>query len=295
MYDLAGRDSLNLWGLFHSSMEAPATVLYTTGTNSSGAKLDLLEATATRVKVRQESFYQRVLPATAILPGVKGIGDYSVYGQRVALRWNRRVTAAVPDQDDHALELTAHREAAGVLNPMGLYSQGGPVFPLPQVTTSCWRRGRWRYSRRAHRLPRDPVHRLAGRGQPDRIADRRVLRWRDTTDDQVLAAGLDEKWNFLVYYKAPNFLDNTDSAVTTRSADYRTALRGVRSTGARVTSGRTRRTLRRGDWFNESEAAYPLDLHPVTGLTSTSTARRPRATRRSSRSGSGARSSRRPR
>jgi hypothetical protein len=43
--------------------------LYTTGTNSSGAKLDLLEATAARVKVRQESFYQRVLPATAILPG----------------------------------------------------------------------------------------------------------------------------------------------------------------------------------------------------------------------------------
>ena len=141
--DLAGRDSLNLWGLFHSSMSVGG-LLYTTGTNSSGAKLDVLEATPTRVKVRQEAFFQRVLPATAILPGVKAIGDYSVYGPRVAIGWNRRTTAAVLDQDNHPLEITAHREAAGVLNPMSFYSQSGSAFPLPPATISCWPSGRWR-------------------------------------------------------------------------------------------------------------------------------------------------------
>jgi hypothetical protein len=102
-FDLAGKPSVNLYGLFHSSMVSGGNV-YPTGTNSFGAKLDLLEATPTRVRVRQEAFYQRVPPATDHLAGVKGIGDYTVYPEKVALRWNRRTTLAVP-QTDHVLEI----------------------------------------------------------------------------------------------------------------------------------------------------------------------------------------------
>ena len=269
VYDLAGRDSLNLWGLFHSSMEAPATVLYTTGTNSSGAKLDLLEATATRVKVRQESFYQRVLPATAILPGVKGIGDYSVYGQRVALRWNRRVTATVPDQDDHALEITVHKEAAGVLNPMGLYSQGGSVFPAAAGDDFVLAQ------REVAGSPGARTDFLGIQYTDWPAADSLTasltgayFSWRDTTDDQVLGAGLDEKWNFLVYYKPPTFLDNTDTAVTTRSSDYRTHPAGeITINGGKGSqwSDAAENTAAGTDWFNEAEASYPLRASSDTG------------------------------
>ena len=264
--DLAGKDSINLWGLFHSSMEAPATVLYTTGTNSTGAKLDLLEATATRVKVRQESFFQRVLPATAILPGVKGIGDYSVYGQRVALRWNRRITAAVPDQDDHALEITAHREAAGVLNPMGLYSQSGSAFPAPATDDFVLAQ------REVAGAPGVRTDFLGIQSSAWAAADSLTasitgsyFSWRDTTDDQVLGAGLDEKWNFLIYYKPTNLLDNTDPAVTMRSSDYRIPSAVSVGPGAQWQDA-AENTSAAGDFFNESEAAYVFDLNPATGL-----------------------------
>ncbi len=265
--DLAGKDSLNLWGLFHSSMEAPAAVLYTTGTNSSGAKLDLLEATATRVKVRQESFFQRVLPATAILPGVKGIGDYSVYGQRLALRWNRRTTAAVPDQDDHALEITAHREAAGVLNPMGLYSQSGSAFPAPAGDDFVLAQ------REVAGSPGARTDFLGIQSSDWAAADSLTasitgsyFSWRDTTDNQVLAAGLDEKWNFLIYYKPTTFLDNTDLAVTSRSADYVGPSAITVGPGSQWQDA-SENTSAGGDFFNESEAAYVFDLNPTTGLT----------------------------
>ena len=56
-------------------------------TDAVGAKLDLLEATPTRVRVRGDTFFQQV-GGTALLPAIKGIGDYSVYGTgRTALRF----------------------------------------------------------------------------------------------------------------------------------------------------------------------------------------------------------------
>ena len=54
-------------------------VFYNVDQDNSGARLDVLEATATRVRVRQESSYQQE-GGTQILAGLKGFGDYSIYG-----------------------------------------------------------------------------------------------------------------------------------------------------------------------------------------------------------------------
>ncbi len=143
-YDLAGKPSVNFYGLFHSSIMSSG-LLYTTGTNSTGAKLDLLEATPVRVRVRQEAFYERVLPATGLLAGVKGIGDYSVYPERVALQWNRRTTADVP-QSDHPLEIGVRREITpDPRDSVTLYTQTGQHVPEPgRRRLSCSRSTTWR-------------------------------------------------------------------------------------------------------------------------------------------------------
>src|SRR5262249_30490862 len=109
-------DSIGSGGLFYDSDQ-----------NTLTPKLDLLEATATRTRVRQESFYQQV-GGTAILPGVKVQGDYSVYPSgRLALRWNRRTTAAVPytSQD---IDLAVHA-AAAPRNGWTPYSSTDGTFP----------------------------------------------------------------------------------------------------------------------------------------------------------------------
>src|SRR4030095_10731300 len=69
-------------------------------------RLHLLEATSTRVKVRQESFFQE-LNNSAVLPGIKILGDYTVYpAGKMALRWNRRTTKAVT-YNTQSMEISA--------------------------------------------------------------------------------------------------------------------------------------------------------------------------------------------
>jgi len=73
--DLAGGMSLTK-ALFTDEIQSGG-ILYNTDQNTLGPKLDLLEATPTRVRLRQEAFYQEE-GATSILAGLKGIGDYSI-------------------------------------------------------------------------------------------------------------------------------------------------------------------------------------------------------------------------
>ena len=110
---LAGTNSPQ--GLHNAGIRTvvPATN-FNTGSNDTGAKLDPLEVTATRVKLRQESFYQNG-PGGPILAGAKGLGDYSIYPGRLALRWNRRTTSAVAYDTEYE-EVVVHRLGAGPLN-----------------------------------------------------------------------------------------------------------------------------------------------------------------------------------
>jgi hypothetical protein len=87
-------------------------VNYNTGINTAGPKLDLLEATPTRVKLRQESFYQN---GATVLGGLKAVADHVVYPVgRTALRFTRRATTSVTYQTEYH-ETMAHRLGAGPL------------------------------------------------------------------------------------------------------------------------------------------------------------------------------------
>ncbi len=260
-YDLAGKPSVNFHGLFHSSMMSGG-LLYTTGTNSTGAKLDLLEATPTRVRVRQEAFFERVLPATGLLAGVKGIGDYSVYPERVALRWNRRTTAAVP-QTDHPLEIGVRREIApDPRDSVNLYTQTDNTFPNPATDD---------FVLAQHDVAGVRTDVLAILYADWSDADNLTVAttaayfsWRDSPAVTPVPAGTSEAWNFLIHYKPTDFASNVDPAVTSRSSDFRgpsaltTLVGGPWQSASENTGG--------GDDFNEAEAAYPLTLDPALGL-----------------------------
>jgi Peptidase family C25/Concanavalin A-like lectin/glucanases superfamily/Domain of unknown function (DUF2341) len=266
-YDLAGKPSVNFYGLFHSSMMSSG-VLYTTGTNSTGAKVDLLEATPVRVRVRQEAFFQRVPAATAILPGVKGIGNYSVYPERVAVRWNRKTTTAVP-QEDHPLEISTRREVSpDPRDSVTLYSESDTTFPNPATD---------RFVLAQHDVAgvRTDVLGILYANWPE--ADNLTasltgayFSWRDNPAVTPVPAGVGpysqqpgEAWNFLIHYKPTNFLTNVDPAVTTRRDDYRTpdalsvTVGGPWIDPLQNTAG--------GDDFDEAEAAYLLTLDPNPG------------------------------
>jgi hypothetical protein len=129
-YDLAGAGAGSTNALHHFGLRNPlGPTWYGTSNNNRGAKLALLEATPTRVRVRQETFFQE--PGTSnILAGIKGFGDHTIYlSGKAALRWNRRTTTAV-DHIEQDLALAVHREAAGSLNNLAGYSESGPI-PVP--------------------------------------------------------------------------------------------------------------------------------------------------------------------
>lgn len=97
--DLAGGESV-MKALFFDTM-AFGGIWYNSAQNDVEPEIDLLEATPTRVKVRQEAFYQRE-GGTALIAGIKGVGDYAIYPSgRMALRWNRRTTKALTNQVSH--------------------------------------------------------------------------------------------------------------------------------------------------------------------------------------------------
>lgn len=257
-YNLVSRASNNFYGLFHASVISGG-LLHATGTNSTGAKLDLLEFTPTRVRVREESFFQRVPPATGILTGLKGIADYSVYPSgKIGVRWNRKTTASVP-YTDHPLEMSAHLEAALPLSDLTGYSEsdgtfnnpGGDDFVLAQREASGVRTDILGITYRD----------WAEADQLELTNTVAFFSWRDLTPNTI-PAGSDDVWDFLFYTKPTNFQHHLDPAVTGRRDDYR-APDGL---SFAVGSGWNENTAD-GDFFNESEAAYTVNFAPGAGLT----------------------------
>jgi hypothetical protein len=262
-YDLAGKPTADFHGLFHSSMKNGG-LLYTTGTNDLMAKADLLEATPTRVRLRQESFFQRVPPATTILAGVKAIGDYSVYSTgKTAVHWNRKTTTTVP-QDDHPLEIGYRRETGpDPRDNWTGYSQSGTTFPAPAGDD---------FVLAQIDVPGVRTDFLAIIYDDWPLAEQLDLQpgtaffsWRDTTSF-TLASGLDEIWDFLIYFKPTDFLNDTDPPVTSRSADYRLPDTLTINAGKGSPWLDLDERTSAGDFFNESEAAYALEISPSLGL-----------------------------
>ncbi len=267
-YDLAGSGgSTEHEALMLDELVVGGTWYTNERVSASLQKVELLEATPTRVKVRSEDFYGD-WPGGVVLPGLKLLSDYSVYPSgRTALRWNRVATSNVSYTiDDH--ELTVHyKDPADPLTNWAAYSQaaalppqqtaGDPNFVLFQIEQAQAKTDFLHI--RYQDWPGADKLETSQNGAP---LEEYQLYWRDSTLTMI-NAGTSDVWNFLTYFKPTNFTSQADAAVTTRSTDYRTP-DPVSAIGPG--SGWNENTAD-ADFFNESEAAYTLDLNPATGLT----------------------------
>jgi hypothetical protein len=271
LYDLAGAltSSSSPWGLHNSGMRVGGTN-YNAGTNNAGSKLDLLEATPTRVRLRQESFYENN-GTGAVLAGVKGYADYSVLPSgKVALGWNRRTTQAVSYETEYH-EIMIH-QAAAPLDNWATCSETDCVPNNPGTDRFLLARKEVAGVRTdfLHVISRDWTTANGHFGSADLTgwtvnapAERVNMYWVESTP-LSLPANSSETWNFLTYFKANQLGDNTDPAVLARRDDYRSPDALTVSVGSGWNTA-SENTLT--DDFNESEAAYTLTFDMAAGLT----------------------------
>jgi len=244
--------------------------------NGARPKLDLLEATETRVKVRQEAYYQQ-LNGTAVLTGIKAVADYHVYGTgRFATRMNRRnsltTSVSMTDQDSN-MGVRSECPGAGsacadlsVFTDVGALSSGVFGCPCPpggpagtdfllarrQVTGRTTDFLRIRYLDWT----------LAERSEYDETVAQ--VLWRDNPTVGSIFGSANETWFSLTYFKPTNLVDHLDPAVTERSTDYRAPDTLSISVGSPWNDTDENTT---SDDFNESEAAYLLTFDMTIGLT----------------------------
>ena len=266
--------------LFLEELEQGGGASYWTNERVAAAsqKLDLLEATPTRVKVRAESFYGD-FPGGNFLPGLKAIGDYSVYPSgRMALRWNRMAASNVPYTSDWHTLTVHYRSPADPLSNWATYSQTALV---PTNGTEGTGSQQFLLSRidqaqvqtdflliRAQDWPAADTAQNRVVAAPDETLQ---LAWRDSTTSTI-TGGTSQAWDYLTYFKPTNLGAGAnpwlDTAVTTRSTDYRTHPAGeiTINAGKGLAWSDTSENTAGGDWFNEAEAVYPLELHQTLGL-----------------------------
>jgi len=264
IHDLAGGVSLML-ALFADDIQSGG-IWYNTGQNDPGHKLDLLEVTPTRVRVRQEAFYQEEY-GTNILPGIKGLGDYSVYPSgRLALRWNRKATSPVTYTNDH-LSFVVHHQVAPPLNGWATYSESvgvgmpGPGSDAFLLTANDLAGARTDF---LHVVSQDWAAADSTATYNSPVDELRAAFWSETSG-AIILSGASEVWNFLTYFKPTDLINHTDPAAISRRDDYRSpdalsVLVGSPWIDPSENTGG-------GDNFNESEAAYVLTLDPALGLT----------------------------
>ncbi len=262
-YDLAGGNG-SIDALFFDTI-APVGTWHNVAENDIDARLQLLEATATRVRVRQEAFYQEE-GGVVLLSGVKGFGDYSVYTSgRVALRWERRTTKPV-SINVQQMGLSVHRISTGPapqpISTWQAYAGAGNEFILTQIHDLNY----GTYTDFLQILYRDwsmaeghveDVDTTAWfvSGSPN---DWGILAW-DEGDGQPLPPV--ERWDSVIDFKPTDFADAADPKVLARRDDYRGPDTLSISIGAPWIENPAD-----GDHYNESEAAYTLDMDPAAGL-----------------------------
>ena len=250
-------------------------VFYNASRNNFEGRSHLLEATSVRTRVRQDSLLQGPAPGNLRLGGVKAYGDYSIYPSgKIAARWNRRTHAAVTFASEYVewfvhllanpdpLSFWTPSSQSGVNPPLawphpGLddfalfqNEQTGAVTDLLMILSKDWTvangfAGDVNNVSQAPQLPHERIN----------------MFWNDN-NSVALAAGVSHNWDTLSYVKPTVFASHTDTAVTTRSGDYR-----VPSALATITGGPWNDLDENtgSDDFNEAEAAYLLTLDPSAG------------------------------
>ena len=239
LYDLAGKPSANMYGLFHSAVTIGGTQ-YVTGTNNAGAKL----------RSARSDGDARARPPGGLLPERlrhhhpgrdQGASETTAStAERVALRWNRRTTTAVPDS-----ETTRWRSPCAGRSPPSrdtaefLQRKRHVRLPGPATETSSWRQREVAPGVRTDFLAilneRLARIRTGQRRRADRNITSRYHAWRDDLTDRHARCRSrrqpSESWNFLIYYKPTSFL-TTPTRRSPRAAAT-TACRARRPCGPR--------------------------------------------------------------
>ena len=288
-YDLAGSlESTTSPRSLHNLGLQVGGNFHNLGENDAGSTLSLLEATPTRVRIRQDSFYEDGDTAT-ILVGAKGRGDYSIYPSgRLALRWNRTNTATV-NYATEIHELVVH-EAVAPLDNWGNSSSTDDTDPNPGTDSFVLAKKDVVGVRTdfLHIISQDWSTVNGHQDTADEVdwassgANERVVLWWAETDGLSLSNGDSDSWSLLTYFKPTNFGSTPnpwqDPEVTGRRDDYRVTT-GCPTCGpddlaspAAPTAGAgwfhaSENTVGPSDFFNESEAAYTLDFDMAAGLT----------------------------
>jgi len=263
LYDLAGGTAEHN-ALLYDEIESGGQ-WFNTEQNAPGMRLHLIEATSTRVKLRQDALYQHESGAPSILAGLRATGDYSVYPSgKMALRWTRESTSNV-NANAQGLGLVVHSASTPPLSAWTAYSESGVGFPSPPIDDFLL------FQIEEAEARTDFLHILSQDWSAADVTDvfanpaneYRGATWQKQTPATILA-NTQETWRFVTYFKPTDFFGEVDSQVTSRRTDYRSPDSLSVLTGApwldptENTSG--------GDDFNESEAAYVLTFDPVIGL-----------------------------
>ena len=245
---------------------APSGTWYETDQANAYSKAHLLEATPTRVRVRQESFLSDT--GTSWLGGSKAVGDHSIYGVgRSALRWTW--TSANPlSYYERDINLGTHWTGTG--NPQfkpcadGLACWTSPGTGAEDFVLHAWNMSGARTDfltiLSADWAQATSLESFGLSASPDEWY---WTGWLEGSGTPSTPAS--QSWNLLTYFKPTNFVDHTDAAVTSRVFDYRIPDPLSVTVGqpwidaAQLTAG--------GDDFNEAEGAYLLTLDPSLGLT----------------------------
>jgi outer membrane protein assembly factor BamB len=261
--DLAGGQTV-FQSLFFDAMSLGGS-WYNTGQNNVEPRIDLLESTGTRVKVRQEAFYQ-LESGVALASGVKGVGDYAIYPTgRMALRWDRRTTKTVANQssrfglavhkrqNQQLSTWTAWSETASLPNPGGAGSDLFVMAGIDDVVFGTYTDflqilySRWNAADSTEWFQSVMNGREWG-----------AAAWRDSGGQTLPAL---ERWSSMIHFKPTDLVDRTDPNVLARRDDYRFP----DPLSIAVGSGWNENSAD-SDFFNESEGAYTLELDPANGL-----------------------------
>ena len=233
-----------------------------------GGYLELLEATPTRVKVRQLSDYSDV---NVRLPGVEAEGDYTVLPSgKIGLRWTRKTTTSVTYVLEY-VEAFMHQTSSGPLSGRVVSSEtslvspgaGGDDFLLGVIDNAGPPPARTDFLFVIHE-DWDTVNGYSETADTTNWffqagAERVNPGWVESTG-QALGAGDVETWNVLTYFRPRTLLNNAEPAVTARSADYRVPDRLTIGIGGNWTHASENTGA--GDDFNESEVAYVMEADP---------------------------------
>jgi len=269
--DLAGGDAFHRNLFIDEIVQVAAPFNYYFSSEGFGARLDVLEATPTRARVRQTARFGDV--GVGNLPDVFATGDYSVYGPGwLALSWNRfKTPAATVPYDTEELEFIAHAGAAPPLNGWTSFSDAGPLPPAGPAASAFLLVKNDLVGAHTDFLPISSppawpaaTQTFAGAAGAD--------AWQTLVRDNNMGFIADTTFRWLLYFK-PNNLGSgampwLDPAVTGRSSDYRGPSAVGVGPGTQWQDA-AENTSAVGDFFNESEAAYVFELNPATGLTFT--------------------------